>query len=57
MIADYEGPVGDPAALAARFAATPGVVEHGLFPPDMVAMVLVGRGESVVRTDFQHVVS
>ena len=57
VIADYEGPVGDPAALAARFAATPGVVEHGLFPPDMVAMVLVGRGESVVRTDFQHVVS
>ena len=57
VIADYEGPVGDPAALAARFAATPGVVEHGLFPPDMVAMVLVGRGESVVRTDFHHVVS
>ncbi len=55
MIADYEGPVGDPAALAARFA-TPGVVEHGLFPPDMVATVLVGRGESVVRTDFQRVV-
>ena len=57
VIADYEGPVGDPAALAARFAATPGVVEHGLFPPDIVAMVLVGRGESVVRTDFQHVAS
>jgi len=54
VIADYEGPVGDPAALAARFAATPGVVEHGLFPPDMVATVLVGRGESVVRTDVRH---
>jgi ribose 5-phosphate isomerase A len=57
VIADYEGPVGEPAALAARFAATPGVVEHGLFPPDMVATVLVGRGEAVVRTDFQRVVS
>jgi ribose 5-phosphate isomerase A len=57
VIADYEGPVGDPAALSARFAATPGVVEHGLFPPDMVATVLVGRGESVIRTDFQHAVS
>src|ERR687898_2329255 len=33
VIADYEGAVGDPAALAERFAATPGVVEHGLFPP------------------------
>ena len=54
VIADYEGPVGDPAALAARFAATPGVVEHGLFPPDMVATVLVGRGESVDRTDFSR---
>ena len=44
----------DPAALAARFAATPGVVGHGLFPPEMVATVLVGRGESVDRTDFKH---
>ena len=34
VIADYVGPVDDPAALAARLAATPGVVEHGLFPPD-----------------------
>jgi ribose 5-phosphate isomerase A len=54
VIADYEGPVGSPAALAARFAATPGVVEHGLFPPDLVATILLGRGESVVRTDFQR---
>src|SRR5436190_24303450 len=55
VIADYQGPVGDPAALAARFAATPGVVEHGLFPPEMVTTVLVGRGESVERTDFERV--
>ena len=54
VIADYHGPVGDPAALAARFAGTPGVVGHGLFPPDMVATVLVGRGESVDRTDFKR---
>ena len=33
VIADYVGPVGDPEELAARLAATPGVVEHGLFPP------------------------
>ncbi len=51
VIADYHGPVGDPAALAARLSATPGVVGHGLFPPEMVATVLVGRGESVDRTD------
>jgi ribose 5-phosphate isomerase A len=45
LIADYLGPVGDPATLAARLAATPGVVEHGLFPPELVSDVLVGRGE------------
>ena len=56
VIADYHGPVDDPAVLAARLAATPGVVEHGLFPPEMVATVLVGRGrgESVDRTDLKH---
>jgi ribose 5-phosphate isomerase A len=54
VIADYHGPVGDPAALAVRLSATPGVIEHGLFPPEMVATVLVGRGESVDRTDFKH---
>ncbi len=53
VIADYTGPVGDPATLAARLASTPGVIEHGLFPPEMVTTVLVGRGESVDRIDFQ----
>ena len=47
LIADYLGPVGDPEALAARLAATPGVVEHGLFGPELVSDVLVGRGERV----------
>jgi ribose 5-phosphate isomerase A len=54
VIADYHGPVDDPAALAARLSSTPGVVEHGLFPPEMVATVLVGRGESVDRIDFDR---
>ena len=52
VIADYQGPVGDPGGLAAWLAGIPGVVEHGLFPPDMVATVLVGRGDSVERTDL-----
>ena len=47
LIADYLGPVGDPEALAARLAATPGVVEHGLFGPELVCDVLVGRGDQV----------
>ena len=52
VIADYHGPADDPAALAAHLSSTPGVVAHGLFPPRMVAMVLVGRGESADQVDF-----
>jgi ribose 5-phosphate isomerase A len=55
VIADYHGPVDDPAALAARLSSTPGVVEHGLFPPEMVATVFVGRRDSVDRIDFERV--
>jgi len=39
----------DPAGLAARLVATPGVVEHGLFPPELVSEVVVGRGGRVER--------
>ena len=52
VIADYQGPVDDPAELAAWLSATPGLVAHGLFPPQMVAMAFVGRGESADRIDF-----
>lgn len=47
LIADYLGPVGNPAELATRLAATPGVVEHGLFGPELVSELLVGRGAQV----------
>jgi ribose 5-phosphate isomerase A len=43
VIADYQGEIGDPAELAARLAGTPGVVEHGLFTPDLVNDVVLGR--------------
>jgi ribose 5-phosphate isomerase A len=49
VIADYGGEVGDPAELARRLDATPGVVDHGLFPPALVSEVLVGRGADVER--------
>ena len=52
VIADYEGPMGDLAELAERLASTPGVVEHGLFPMEMVATVLAGRGDSVDRRNY-----
>ncbi len=49
IIADYQGRIDDPAPMAARFDATPGIVEHGLFPPWLVYEILVARGEHVQR--------
>jgi ribose 5-phosphate isomerase A len=48
LIADYLGDVGDARELARRLSAQPGVVEHGLFAPEMVSEVLVA-GESGVQ--------
>jgi len=48
-IVDFLGKVDDPAALASALAALPGVVEHGLFPPDLVSEVLVGRADGSVE--------
>jgi ribose 5-phosphate isomerase A len=47
LIADYLGSFEGAAELARRLDATPGVVEHGLFPPSLVHDVIVGRGERV----------
>jgi ribose 5-phosphate isomerase A len=49
LIADYFGPVGDPRELSARLDATPGVVEHGLFAPEMVSLILIAREDGVER--------
>jgi len=49
LIADYLGPVDDPCELAARLSATPGVVEHGLFEPELVSLVLIGGADAVQR--------
>jgi ribose 5-phosphate isomerase A len=49
LLADWLGPVGEPAELAARLDATPGVVDHGLFPPELVSEVVVGRGARADR--------
>jgi ribose 5-phosphate isomerase A len=49
VIADYFGDVGDASELATRLSGEPGVIDHGLFPPEMVSEVLVGRGAEVER--------
>jgi ribose 5-phosphate isomerase A len=47
IIADYLGPIDDPAELAARLSATPGLVDHGLFEPAMTSDVLIGHDSGV----------
>jgi ribose 5-phosphate isomerase A len=49
VIADWVGPVESPDDLCRKLEATPGVVEHGLFGPELVSLVLVGRGDEVER--------
>ena len=49
VIADYLGPIDDPEEFSAWLAETPGVVEHGLFPPALVSDVLVAHGDQVER--------
>jgi ribose 5-phosphate isomerase A len=51
VIADYRGPgLDDPATLAARLEADPGVAAQGLFPPSLVSEIFVARGNDVERT-------
>jgi len=50
LIADYRGPIVDPAALAARLESDPGVAAHGLFPPALVHDVLIATGDAVRHT-------
>lgn len=49
LIADYLGAIGDPRLLARRLSDTPGIVEHGLFEPELVSDVLVAHGTRVER--------
>ena len=49
VVADWKGTLESPAALSGLLDATPGVVAHGLFPPELVSQVLVGRGDGVER--------
>jgi ribose 5-phosphate isomerase A len=45
VIADLYAAVDDPPAMAGRLDGVPGLVAHGLFPPDLVSEVLVGRAD------------
>jgi ribose 5-phosphate isomerase A len=47
LIADFLGTIEDPARLAARLSATPGVVEHGLFAPNLVSDILIADDSGI----------
>jgi ribose 5-phosphate isomerase A len=49
LIADYLGPVEDPRELSARLSATPGLIEHGLFAPEMVSLILIAGASGIER--------
>ena len=47
LIADYRTDLSDPARTAAQLGATPGVVAHGIFAPELTHDVLIARGTEV----------
>jgi ribose 5-phosphate isomerase A len=53
LIADYFGPIEDPRVLAARLSGTPGVVDHGLFAPEMVSDILIAGPAGVEHRELK----
>lgn len=47
VLADWHGVLDDPATVANRLRATPGVVDHGLFEPGLTSDVLVASADGV----------
>lgn len=52
LIADYLTPFEDPFALAAHLDATPGVVGHGIFAPELTSDVMIATGGQVEHRRF-----
>ncbi|HEX2088837.1 MAG TPA: ribose-5-phosphate isomerase RpiA [Actinomycetota bacterium] len=48
VLLDFYAPVDDPEQLSGTLDAVPGVVGHGLFAPNLVAEVLVGKADGSV---------
>jgi ribose 5-phosphate isomerase A len=49
LLADYLGAVEEPRRLAARLSGTPGLVEHGLFEPELVSDILIAGLDGVTH--------
>ena len=54
VIVDYVGRIDDPQATADWLAWTPGVVGHGLFPPDLVSDIFVAGPDGVEHLVVDH---
>jgi len=51
IIADYTGSFDDPRELVGRLSAEAGLIDHGIFPPELVSDVVVASGDDVeIRT-------
>ena len=49
LLLAHFGPIEDPAELAARLSAIPGLVEHGIFLAGTVSEVIVAGADGTVR--------
>ncbi len=54
VIADYEGKFENPRKLAVWLESVPGLVAHGLFPPELVSEAYIARGHTVERFQFDR---
>jgi ribose 5-phosphate isomerase A len=52
VIVDFLGPIEDADSLATYLEHVPGVVEHGLFPPDLVSTIIIGRDRTTETIDM-----
>ncbi len=50
VIADYFGDFADPRELSNQLSTTPGIIEHGLFPPELVHAIYICSGQTVTKT-------
>jgi ribose 5-phosphate isomerase A len=49
VIADYQGDLSDPEAVAAFLSATPGLVDHGLFAPTLTSAVIIAHADGTIE--------
>jgi ribose 5-phosphate isomerase A len=54
LIADLAAPLADPRALAAELDAVPGVLGHGLFAPELVDDIIIGRPSGIEHRTLGH---